>query len=252
MQISELSPKSWSFREDRIYLCHCVRHSQVLSITFVSFSSSLLLALSQGRISFKTSKTSFCLFILSRSLAFALLRRYLLKRAFFDSRSFIDLFGSFLFTSVSRRFFTDVFLNDLDLSGMAGFDSAMVTYQAQLGGSGRRRTERARTHVHTYEDTHTVQRSIVERARFVASGLASCFPGFDPWHPVQPGLDGLCQLAWEGRGLSLDRLVIAGGKVSVSQPLLLACATPGTVHRTTHCYMQGAFYGGFDVQKRRR
>ena len=210
-------------------MCQCVMHSQVLSITFVSFSSSLLLALSQGRISFKTSKTSFCLFILSRSLAFALLRRYLLKRAFFDSRSFIDLFGSFLFTSVSKRFFTDVFLNDLDLSGMAGFDSAMVTYRVQLGGSGRRRTERrACTHAHTYEHTHTVQRSMVERARAsVQAAWHRACPGFDPWHPVEPGLDGLCQVAWEGRGLSLDRLVIAGGKVSVSQPLFLGLCHPG-------------------------
>ena len=183
MQISELSPKSWSFREDRIYLCHCVRHSQVLSITFVSFSSSLLLALSQGRISFKTSKTSFCLFILSRSLAFALLRRYLLKRAFFDSRSFIDLFGSFLFTSVSKRFFTDVFLNDLDLSGMAGFDSAMVTYQVQLGGSGRRRTERARTHVRRntrtlYRDRWLSARALrCKRLGIALPGLRSLAPG---------------------------------------------------------------------------
>ena len=108
------------------------------------------------------------------------------------------------------------------------------------------------THAHTYEHTHTVQRSMVERARAsVQAAWHRACPGFDPWHPVQPGLDGLCQLAWEGRGLSLDRLVIAGGKVSVSQPLLGLCHL-GTFHRTTHCYMQGSFYGGFDVQKRRR
>ena len=252
MQISELSPKSWSFREDRIYLCHFVMHSQVLSITFVSFSSSLLLALSQGRISFKTSKTSFCLFILSRSLAFALLRRYLLKRAFFDSRSFIDLFGSFLFTSVSKRFFTDVFLNDLDLSGMAGFDSAMVTYQVQLGGSGRRRTERARTHIRTYEHTHTAQRSMVERAR--ASVLAA-------WHRASRasilgtrfnlGWTGSANLRGRGEGSHWTGWLSLAAR-SQSRNLFLACATLGTVHRTTHCYMQGAFYGGFDVQKRRR
>ena len=223
-------------------MCQCVMHSQVLSITFVSFSSSLLLALSQGRISFKTSKTSFCLFILSRSLAFALLRRYLLKRAFFDSRSFIDLFGSFLFTSVSKRFFTDVFLNDLDLSGMAGFDSAMVTYQVQLGGSGRRRTERcACTHAHTYEHTHTVQRSMVERAR--ASVQAA-------WHRASRasilgtrlnlGWTGSANLRGRGEGSHWTGWLSLAARSQSRNLSFLACATPGTVHRTTHCYMQGS------------
>ena len=237
-------------------MCHCVLHSQVLSITFVSFSSSLLLALSQGRISFKTSKTSFCLFILSRSLAFALLRRYLLKRAFFDSRSFIDLFGSFLFTSVSKRFFTDVFLNDLDLSGMAGFDSAMVTYRVQLGGSGRRRTERcACTHIRTntrtlYRDRWLSARAL--RCKRLGSVLArASILGTR----LNLGWTGSANLRGRGEGSHWTgwlSLAARSQSPNLSFWLVPPCATPGTIHRTTHCYMQGSFYGGFAVQKRRQ
>lgn len=81
--------------------------------TFLSLPSSEL-SCSIGTCFFSLSKTSFILFIRSRSLALATFRWYLLSLGFFGYFSF--LFFVTFFISVSSLFLTEVFLSDLDLS----------------------------------------------------------------------------------------------------------------------------------------